>query len=140
MKHALRVAGQDQAELHFLHVFQAEWNNWSSRFQLAALADFEQSYRTILEHNLRQFAAVPPETPALYSVTQAKTHGHGIAEYCRSVDADLVVLGTRGRTKLKYILLGSTVERLLKEMPCSVLVVRPREASAGTSPAGNAGQ
>ena len=30
VKHALRVAGQDQAELHFLHVFQAEWNNWSS--------------------------------------------------------------------------------------------------------------
>jgi nucleotide-binding universal stress UspA family protein len=51
-----------------------------------------------------------------------------------------VVLGTRGRTKLKYILLGSTVERLLKEMPCSVLVVRPPEASAGTIPAGNAGQ
>ena len=42
VKQALRVAGQDQAELHFLHVFQAEWNNWSSRAKLSALADFEQ--------------------------------------------------------------------------------------------------
>jgi nucleotide-binding universal stress UspA family protein len=144
VKHALRVASQDQAELHFLHVFQAEWNNWRSRAQLAALADFEQSYRAILEQNLRQFAAVPPQTPALYSVTQAKTPGHGIAEYCRSVDADLVVLGNRGRTTLKYILLGSTVERLLKEIPCSVLVVRPPEASAENplsgNTAGNTGQ
>ena len=130
-KHALRVAGQDQAELHFLHVFQAEWNNWSSRSQWAALADFEKSYRAILENNLRQFATVPDETPAIYSVTQAKTHGHGIAEYCRSVDADLVVLGSRGRTSLNYILLGSTVERLLKEIPCSVLVVRPLAADGG---------
>ena len=125
VKHALRVAGQDQAELHFLHVFQAEWNNWSSRDLLASLPDFEKNYRAILESNLRQFAAVPPETTALYSVAQAKTHGHGIAEYCRSLDADLVVIGNRGQTTLKYILLGSTVERLLREIPCSVLVVRP---------------
>jgi nucleotide-binding universal stress UspA family protein len=125
VKHALRVAGQDQAGLHFLHVFQAEWNNWTSRGQLTALADFEKGCSALLEGNLRQFAKVSPETPAFYAVTQAKTHGHGIAEYCRSVDADLVVLGNRGRTTLKYILLGSTVERLLKEIPCSMLVVRP---------------
>ena len=125
VKHALRVAGQDPAELHFLHVFQTEWNNWSSPDRLSAFADFEKGCSALLEGNLRQFAEVPPENPAFYTVTQAKTHGHGIAEYCRSVDADLVVLGTRGRTTLKYILLGSTVERLLKEIPCSVLVVRP---------------
>jgi len=125
VKHAVRVAGQDRAELHFLHVFQVEWNNWSSRARLAALPDFEKGCSALLEGNLRQFAKVSPETPAFYTVTQAKTHGHGIAEYCRSVDADLVVLGNRGRTTLKYILLGSTVERLLKEIPCSMLVVRP---------------
>lgn len=124
VKHALRVAGQDQAELHFLHVFHAEWNNWSSR-ALAALPNFEKGCKAVLEGSLRQFAEVPQDIPTFHAVTQAKTHGHGIAEYCRSVDADLVVLGNRGRTTLKYILLGSTVERLLKEIPCSVLVVRP---------------
>jgi len=140
VKHALRVAGMDQAELHFLHVFQAEWNNWTSLAQLSALVNFEKNYRAILENNLRQFADVPSETPAFYSVTQAKTHGHGIAEYCRSVDADLLILGTRGRTTLKYMLLGSTVERLLKEIPCSVLVVRPPGAAAENAPASSAGQ
>jgi len=137
VKHALRVAGQDQAELHFLHVIQTEWHHWTSPAKLSALADFEKNCRAILENNLRQFAAVPAETPALCSVAQAKTHGHGIAEYCRSVDADLVILGTRGRTTLKYILLGSTVERLLKEIPCSVLVVRP-PAGGGPMPERNA--
>jgi nucleotide-binding universal stress UspA family protein len=134
VKHALRVAGQDPAELHFLHVFQTEWNNWSSPDRLSAFADFEKGCSALLEGNLRQFAEVPPENPAFYTVTQAKTHGHGIAEYCRSVDADLVVLGTRGRTTLKYIRLGSTVERLLKEIPCSVLVVRPPAAAAEPPP------
>lgn len=129
VKQALRVAAQDQAALHFLHVFQAEWNTWSTQAQFAALADFERNYRAILENNLRLFAPVSAATPAIHSVVQAKTHGHGIAEYARSVDADLVVLGSRGRTTLKYILLGSTVERLLKEVPCSVLVVRPPGAA-----------
>jgi hypothetical protein len=41
------------------------------------------------------------------------------------VGADLVVLGTKGRSNLGYVLLGSTVERLLREIPCSALVVRP---------------
>jgi nucleotide-binding universal stress UspA family protein len=46
------------------------------------------------------------------------------------VQADLVVLGHKGRTNLRYVLLGSTVERLLREVPCSVLVARPPAGDA----------
>ncbi len=122
---AWRVAGQDRAEVHLLHVFQPEWRVWTSMTELPALGDFEKSYRAILEGNLRQFAAASPEANPIVSVCPGKTHGHGIAEYCRSVNADLVILGSKGQTNLKYVLLGSTVERLLKEIPSSVLVVRP---------------
>jgi universal stress protein E len=122
---AWRVAGRDGAEVHLLHVFQPEWRLWASMTELPALGAFEKSYRPILEGNLRQFAADRPEASAIVSVCPGKTHGHGIAEYCRNVDADLVILGSKGQTNLKYVLLGSTVERLLKEIPCSVLVVRP---------------
>lgn len=140
VKQALRVAVQDHSELHFLHVFQTEWNNWSSSGQFSGLADFEKGRGALLQGNLRQFTNVPEETPAIYSVAPAKTHGHGIAEYCRSVDADLAVLGTRGRTTLPYILLGSTVERLLREIPCSVLAVRPLAPDAVNTTAENAGR
>ena len=122
---AWRVAGRDRAEVHLLHVFQPEWRVWTSMTELPALGAFEKSYRAILEGNLRQFAADRPEANAIVSVCPGKTHGHGIAEYCRNVDADLVILGSKGQTNLNYVLLGSTVERLLKEIPCSVLVVRP---------------
>jgi hypothetical protein len=72
---------------------------------------------------------------ATYAVAQATTHGAGIAEYARRLGVDLVVLGTKGRTNLKYVLLSSTVERLLKEIACSVLVVRPPVSAAETGPA-----
>jgi nucleotide-binding universal stress UspA family protein len=42
-------------------------------------------------------------------------------------------MGAKGQTNLKYVLLGSTVERLLKEIPCSVLVVRPRTGNGSLS-------
>jgi nucleotide-binding universal stress UspA family protein len=38
-------------------------------------------------------------------------------------------MGNKGRTNLRYLLLGSTAERLLTELPCSVLCVRTPERS-----------
>jgi nucleotide-binding universal stress UspA family protein len=54
----------------------------------------------------------------------------GIVEHLRGTGADLVVLGTRGRSGLKFLLLGTTAERLVHEAPCSVLVVKPVEEQA----------
>jgi nucleotide-binding universal stress UspA family protein len=39
--------------------------------------------------------------------------------------ANLVVVGTHGRTGLAHILLGSTAERVVASAPCPVLTVRP---------------
>lgn len=46
-------------------------------------------------------------------------------------DADLIVLGTHGRTGLEHILLGSTAERVLTMAPCPVLTVREPEGPEG---------
>jgi nucleotide-binding universal stress UspA family protein len=52
----------------------------------------------------------------------------------KELDTDLVVLGTRGRTGLEHILLGSTAERVVQGAPCPVLTVRlvqkPAQAAA----------
>jgi len=43
-------------------------------------------------------------------------------------EIDLIVMGTHGRTGLKHVLLGSVAEKTVRHAPCSVLVVRRREA------------
>jgi len=128
---ALRVAEQDLAEVPFLHVFTGSWGRyalvpdaWELDEALAA------QYRHALEQRLREFAGDTAGRPTRFAVVEAANHGHGIAEYARRVGVDLVVLGTRGRSNLGYVLLGSTVERLLREIPCSALALR--------SPAGDA--
>ena len=42
--------------------------------------------------------------------------------------AELVCIGTHGRTGLRRLLLGSTAELVVKAAPCSVLVVRLADA------------
>ena len=48
-----------------------------------------------------------------------------ILEAVKEVNADLVVLGTSSKTGVSGLLPGSTVERLLPELPCSVMAIKP---------------
>lgn len=55
-----------------------------------------------------------------------------IVRYAREMSADLIVMGTHGRTGLDRLLMGSVAEKVLREAACSVLVVKlPRGASGG---------
>ncbi|MCI0427544.1 MAG: universal stress protein [Nitrospiraceae bacterium] len=42
----------------------------------------------------------------------------------RAEDSDLIVVGTKGKTGLAHVLLGSTAERVIRGAPCPVLAVR----------------
>jgi nucleotide-binding universal stress UspA family protein len=42
----------------------------------------------------------------------------------QSENADLIVLGTHGRTGLAHVLMGSVAERVVQKAPCPVLTIR----------------
>jgi universal stress protein E len=48
-----------------------------------------------------------------------------ILDAVKEVNADLVVLGTSSKTGVSGLLPGSTVERLLPELSCSVMAIKP---------------
>lgn len=53
----------------------------------------------------------------------------------RRQGADLIVMGTHGRSGLRRVFFGSVAERVVREAPCPVLTVRPPaagEALGGT--------
>jgi len=47
-----------------------------------------------------------------------------IEEEVARQDADLIVIGSRGRTGVKHLLLGSIAERVVQKAPCPVLTVK----------------
>jgi universal stress protein E len=48
-----------------------------------------------------------------------------INEIARRTRADVVVMGALSRSGIKRILIGNTAERLLDELPCDLLIVKP---------------
>ena len=47
-----------------------------------------------------------------------------ISETASEIGADLIVMGTRGLSGIKHVLLGSVAERTLRLAPCPVLTVK----------------
>ncbi len=52
-----------------------------------------------------------------------------IAQTARDRDAQLIVMGSRGRTPLSGALLGSTSQDILHETPCPVVIIPEHDAS-----------
>ena len=56
--------------------------------------------------------------------TDVKSIIGSIIDYANSRDVDLIVIGTRGRTGLKRLLMGSVANGVIQHAHCSVLLVR----------------
>ena len=82
-----------------------------------------QDAREKLRHRAGSGAGIQAATEVLF--------GHGartIAEYAAERGANLIVMGTHGRTGFAHLLVGSVAERLVRIAPCPVLTVRHPEA------------
>lgn len=66
------------------------------------------------------------EVPVEIKIVEGMGASVAIAQYARDHAVDLIVLGSHGRTGFKRALLGSVAERVVRNAPCDVLVVRSR--------------
>jgi nucleotide-binding universal stress UspA family protein len=53
-----------------------------------------------------------------------------ILNYALRVDADILVVGTHGRTGFRHALLGSVAEKVVRKAPCTVVVAKPADVRA----------
>ena len=72
---------------------------------------------------MQTLAHLDPQ-PIRVAAADADIAGH-ITEHAYALRAQLLVLGTRGRTGLTRLLLGSTCHALARAAPCPLLVVPP---------------
>jgi nucleotide-binding universal stress UspA family protein len=88
------------------------------------LADLEQQARTAIEESAGRLRAggLQVETEIVEGYPPAV-----IEAEARRTDADLIAIGTRGRSGLAHLFLGSTAERVVQHAPCPVLTVHRGE-------------
>lgn len=128
---ASRIAAIDGADLHVVHAFAPPWERLHYRSPTAqASPDFRKQFRDGLERRLRAFwqeaAGEAQPGNVKFHLLDHGSHGAAITQLAHEQHADLVVLGTRGRTNLRDLLLGSTAERVLRDAPCSILTIDAR--------------
>jgi nucleotide-binding universal stress UspA family protein len=91
----------------------AAWEAEHQQHLQAARADLEKFRETLP-------ACFKNEQPIIAQGRPAEE----ILVQVRELAIDLVAMGSRGRGSIKRLLLGSTSEQVLREAPCSVLIVR----------------
>ena len=90
--------------------------------------DFWASVKAEAEQNLQRYAE-PLRAQGL-SVDLLVREGYPatvIEQEAVDQRADLIVIGTRGLSGLKHLLLGSIAERVVQKAPCPVLTVKTRD-------------
>ncbi len=130
VEQAVRICLQNKAHLHVMHAFYPPWKvlHYMAPTRQAS-PDYQEQYRQQLVDRLHQLLK-PFETEVsqlnvdCHLLEMSETH-EAVLEFKERTSADLIVIGTRGRTGLKALLLGTTAERIIRESPCSVLAVKP---------------
>ncbi|MFT5105545.1 MAG: universal stress protein E [Pseudoalteromonas tetraodonis] len=133
-KQAIHVAQQDGSSLEFIHVFRPAAEiltapSIEAGILFPPVENFDDLRGAALESKLEHFVAPLLDefgsVEHTISIIADPSPRAGIVDRLNESKADLVVLGTRGRTTLKSLLMGSTAQKVLHTTNCSALVVKP---------------
>ncbi len=137
---ALQLAQQHQASLMLLHILSGEDENspqpippnidsmyWAPGTELD-LDSWRQQWKNYESECLEQLKAYVTEAINLGVNAQFRqisgSIGRTICQIAGTWQADLIVIGNRGRTGLKELFLGSVSNYVLHHAPCSVLTLK----------------
>jgi nucleotide-binding universal stress UspA family protein len=136
-REALTIAKQNKADLMLLHVLSPEEESYprlpgmEMGMGMPLQADTIQDYLEQLEvfkksgmETLKSYADKAVAEGVQVEITQ-KLGGPGptICDMAHTWEADLVVTGRRGRSRLSELILGSVSNYVLHHAPCSALIV-----------------
>ncbi len=118
---AIQIARRCGAKVHGVHVNR--FNDYTAAAPSAWAAMAEAAEKETKEDAGRL-------TEQLQSIEHEVVIGEGntwevMSNLIEQKEIDLIVLGTRGRTGLGKVILGSVAEQILRQSPCPVLTVGP---------------
>lgn len=134
VEYAIDAACRHGASVHVLHAL--EDRPFPTVYPDSFAVDFSALRREATKQAEDHLAAVAQRfASANVKVTNQVVVGHPVQVITRAArdrGADLIVMGTHGRTGFAHLMLGSVAERVLRTAPCPVLTVRDTARVAET--------
>jgi len=125
MDYALSLAQDYQAKLILLYVIQdisiAEWYIPSTLSVADLVEDMQKSAWKEMEKWATEAGA---RVKDLEKIVERGVPFVEIIRTAKEKSADMIVIGTHGRTGIDHMLFGSTAEKVVRKAPCPVLTVR----------------
>jgi nucleotide-binding universal stress UspA family protein len=91
---------------------------------------FEDAFSGVGQELRRFVGRVLPSVPGKLAIRVVEAlPADGIQKVAREVGADLIVMGSHGRSGIRRLLLGSVTERILRESEVPVLVVKEKHVN-----------
>ncbi len=137
VRRALQIAGNDGAAVDCLYVYQSalamslDYGGMGAPMPFTADSVTLDQWRADLISFVKPLSAEAPGVQVTTTVIERINIRETILEHVQETHADLVVLGTRGRTGLREMLIGTTAEKIVGNATCSILAVKPDGVQTG---------
>jgi len=128
LEYGIELAQRFQGKLHLLHSYPIHIGGIAP-YGMVVPESFERDCREAASKRLAEWEAKAKASgiPVDSTVTPAFAV-EAIGEEAERIGADLIVMGTRGLTGVKHVLLGSVAERTIRTASCPVLTVKGEES------------
>ncbi len=136
LDYAVALAGWYEARVTALHVY-TEWPNFGMlpAIEANALAQLRSTAadREAGRQHMRTFADCHARSDVQIDISLQESpnlHREILAQ-AETLPADLLVVGSHGRSGFEHLLLGSITEKVLRKARCPVMVVPPHASEVG---------
>ncbi|MBR1728221.1 MAG: universal stress protein [Selenomonadaceae bacterium] len=117
---AISIAGLCEAKLNFLYVANINQVAINAFLTDAILAAVKKAGEVILERAVNMV----PSDIKFETFSQTGSPAVMILDFEKQINADLIVMGSRGLSLVQGVLLGSVSQYIIEQATCPVLVVK----------------
>jgi nucleotide-binding universal stress UspA family protein len=128
LPYAAAIARRYDSQLHVAHIMSpASYIIPSPPGDLVTMESIHEAARADARERMETLASHLKTVPHHTYVREGDVW-KSLADLIQTHEIDLLVVGTRGRTGVEKLVLGSTAEEILRLAPCPVLTVGPKIA------------
>jgi universal stress protein A len=121
---ALEIAPAFGAKIHLLHCYQLQ-PGAISPYGIELPANYAGDIRDAAAIQLKEWQEeISTDAVEIEGSLSSDFPSQAIALMAEELGSDLIVMGTRGLSGIKHLVLGSVAERTIRAAPCAVLTVK----------------